>query len=148
MAPVKTLHNIALLLSTAALLLAGSLSLAEDPVPSGTLTLKETEVGLLLGGDWGKGTLAFDGKEHPFKLTGAKVGGVGVTVAEVSGKVYQLTNVDDFYGTYFKAEAGITGVEGKEGSWVKNNQGVTLHLTSESKGLALSIGVEGLKISK
>ena len=45
-------------------------------------------------------------------------------------------------------EAGITGVKGREGSWVKNDKGVSLHLTSKSEGLALSIGVEGLKISK
>jgi len=142
------LHNLVIFLSTFALLLASSLATAENAKPSGTLTLKETEVGLLLGGDWGKGTLTFNGKEHPFKMAGAKVGGIGITVAEVSGSVYELTNVKDFYGTYFKAEAGITGVEGKEGSWVKNHKGVTLHLKSESKGLALSVGVEGLRISK
>ncbi len=69
-------------------------------------------------------------------------------MAEVSGDVYNLTNVEDFYSTYFKAEAGITGVKGREGSWVKNDKGVSLHLTSKSEGLALSVGVEGLKISK
>jgi hypothetical protein len=105
-------------------------------------------VGLIIGGDWGKGTLVFDGAEHAFKLTGAKIGGAGVTVAEVSGDVYRLIKVEDFYGTYFKAEAGITGVKGREGSWVKNDRGVSLHLISKSEGLALSIGVEGLKISK
>lgn len=148
MATVKTLHKLVIILSAFTLLMIGSLASAADPEPSGTLTLKETEVGLLLGGDWGKGTLTLNGKEHPFKMTGAKVGGIGITVAEVSGSVYKLNAIEDFYGTYFKAEAGITGVEGKEGSWVKNSKGVTLHLKSDSKGLALSIGVEGLEISK
>ena len=106
MAPVKTLHNIALLLSTAALLLAGSLSLAEDPVPSGTLTLKETEVGLLLGGDWGKGTLAFDGKEHPFKLTGAKVGGTYASTA--ARKVFAST--DSFLRCTFSFSSGRVAI--------------------------------------
>jgi outer membrane immunogenic protein len=126
----------------------GSVALAEGDKPSATLTTKETEVGLIIGGDWGKGTLSFDGSEYAFKMQGAKIGGVGITVAEISGDVHQLENVEDFYGTYFKAEAGITGVVGREGSWVKNDKGVSLHLKSESKGLALSIGVEGLKISK
>ena len=143
----QTTRYIGVLLSTLAILLIGNYAAAEDVKPSGTLTLKETEVGLLLGGDWGKGTLTFDG-EHAFKMTGAKVGGVGVTVAEVSGDVYGLSKVEDFYGTYFKAEAGITGVKGREGSWVKNSKGVSLHLVAKSEGLALSIGVEGLKISK
>ena len=144
----NVVSNLPVFLAAMALLVLGNYAVAEDMKPSGTLTLKETEVGLLLGGDWGKGTLNFAGAEHPFKMTGAKVGGIGVTVAEVSGSVYKLTNLDDFYGTYFKAEAGITGVEGREGSWVKNSKGVTLHLKSDSEGLALSIGVEGLKISK
>ena len=144
----NTLRTLSVLLSTLALLLVGTWASAEDVKPSGTLTLKETEVGFLLGGDWGKGSLTFGGAEHAFKMKGAKVGGIGVTVAHVSGDVYKLTKVDDFYGVYFKAEAGITGVEGREGSWVKNDKGVTLHLRSDSKGLALSIGVEGLKISK
>ena len=139
---------VAALLAGLLLTAVGASAIAEDIKPSGTLTLKETEVGLLLGGDWGKGTLSFQGSEHPFKMGGAKLGGVGVTVAEVSGTVYELNNVDDFYGTYFKAEAGITGVKGRAGSWVKNSKGVTLHLKSDSEGLALSIGVEGLKISK
>ena len=144
----KSIRSFGILLSTLALLMVGGFAAAEDAKPSGTLTLKETEVGLIIGGDWGKGTLTFDGAEHAFKLTGAKVGGIGVTVAEVTGDVYSLANLEDFYGTYFKAEAGITGVKGREGSWVKNSKGVSLHLTSHSEGLALSIGVEGLKISK
>ena len=144
----KSIRSFGILLATLALLMVGGFAAAEDAKPSGTLTLKETEVGLLLGGDWGKGTMTFSGAEHAFKLTGAKVGGIGITVAEVSGNVYNLTKVEDFYGTYFKAEAGITGVKGREGSWVKNDKGVSLHLTSKSEGLALSIGVEGLEISK
>ena len=144
----KSIRSFGILLTALTLLMVGGFAAAEDAKPSGTLTLKETEVGLLLGGDWGKGTMTFKGAEHAFKLTGAKVGGIGITVAEVSGDVYNLTKVEDFYGTYFKAEAGITGVKGRVGSWVKNDKGVSLHLTSKSEGLALSIGVEGLEISK
>ena len=137
-----------ILLSALMLLVVSTSALAEDATPSGTLTMKETEVGFILGGDWGKGTLSFQGADHAFKLTGAKIGGVGITVAEVSGDVYNLNKVEDFYDTYFKAEAGITGVQGREGSWVKNSKGVSLHLTSKSEGLALSIGLEGLEVSK
>jgi hypothetical protein len=144
----KSIRSFGILLSTLALLMVGGFAAAEDAKPSGTLTLKETEVGLIIGGDWGKGTMTFNGAEHAFKLTGAKIGGAGITVSEVSGDVYHLANVADFYGTYFKAEAGITGVKGREGSWVKNDKGVSLHLTSKSEGLALSVGVEGLKISR
>jgi len=143
-----SIRGYGLLVAVLALLTWGGLASADDPTPAATLHLEETEVGFIIGGDWGKGTLTYDGEEYPFKLRGAKLGGMGVTKANVDGDVYNLTNVDDFYGTYFKAEAGITAVGGREGSWVKNDKGVSLHLKSDSEGLALSIGVEGLEISK
>jgi hypothetical protein len=128
------------------LIFAGTVT-AADPKPSATLTVKETEVGVLIGGDWGHGTLNFNGEPHMFHMTGAKIGGIGITVDQVDGTVYHLNKLEDFNGMYFKAEAGITAVAGREGAWVKNDKGVVLHMTSHSKGLALSIGVEGLKIS-
>lgn len=142
------IRNFGTIVAALVILTAGASAQAEDVKPSGTLKVKETEVGLIIGGDWGKGSLTFGGSEHPFKMTGAKIGGVGITQSDVSGDVYNLNDVADFYGTYFKAEAGITGVVGREGSWVKNSKGVSLHLKSDSEGLALSIGVEGLEISK
>jgi hypothetical protein len=50
----------------------GSVALAEGDKPSATLTTKETEVGLIIGGDWGKGTLSFDGSEYAFQNAGSQ----------------------------------------------------------------------------
>jgi hypothetical protein len=133
-------------IATAALMLTSGLSIAADEKPSGTVTIKETEVGFIIGGDWGHGTLNYEGTRHMFHLGGMKLGGAGVTVSEVDGDVYGLTDIKDFPGIYFKAEAGATAVEGGVGTWVKNDKGVSLHLKAQSKGLALSIGVEGLSI--
>ena len=144
---IKSIRSIILASVAASLLVFVGFAVAEDPKPSATLTVKETEVGVLIGGDWGHGTLTYNGEPHMFHMTGAKLGGIGITVAEVTGTVYHLNKLEDFAGVYFKAEAGITAAKGREGSWVKNDKGVALHLTSHSKGLALSIGVEGLKIS-
>jgi hypothetical protein len=144
---IKSIRSVILASVAASLLVFVGFAVAEDPKPSATLTVKETEVGVLIGGDWGHGTLTYNGEPHMFHMTGAKLGGIGITVAEVTGTVYHLNKLEDFDGVYFKAEAGITAAKGLEGSWVKNSNGVVLHLTSHSKGLALSIGVEGLKIS-
>ena len=134
-------------IATAALMLTSGLSIAADEEPSGTVTIKETEVGILLGGDWGHGTLNYEDAPHMFHLGGIKLGGVGVTVSEVTGDVYGLTDIKDFPGIYFKAEAGATAYAGGTGTWVKNSKGVSIHLKAKAKGLALSIGVEGLSIS-
>jgi hypothetical protein len=133
--------------ATIALMIVSSASIAgSHEGPSATVTIKETEVGLLLGGDWGHGTITYNGVNSMFHLGGVKLGGIGVTVSEVSGDVYGLTKIEDFPGIYFKAEAGATAVEGGVGTWVKNDKGVSIHLKAKSKGLALSIGVEGLSI--
>jgi hypothetical protein len=54
--------------------------------------------------------------------------------------------VQDFEGTYFSAEAGVTVGKGVGGLWLKNDKGVTMHLTSRAEGIALSLGVEGLSV--
>jgi len=65
------------------------------------------------------------------------------------GEVYDLNDIADFPGVYFVAEAGATlGDSGTAAIWLKNSKGVSLHMkTSEAKGIALSVGVEGLKIT-
>ena len=144
----RSIHRIGILLGTLALLLVAGVATAEEHKLSGTLTMTDTEVGLILGGESGSGTLTFEGNEYPFKVSGAKLGGTGVTKDHVTGKVYDLNNVEDFYGSYFKAEAGIAIAEGGASSWVKNEKGVILELTSTSEGLALKFGVEGFTIGK
>jgi hypothetical protein len=130
-----------------ALVVTGGLAIAaDDDAPTGSIIIKETQVGFLIGGDWGHGTLTFDGETHMFHMGGGKLGGIGVTVADVTGDVYHLTNIKDFNGTYFKAEAGATLVKGRIGSWVKNSNGVSIHLVQKTEGAAISIGVEGLRI--
>jgi hypothetical protein len=122
-------------------------SIAKDDTPSGTVHISEKEVGFLLTGDWGHGTLTFDGEKHMFHMGGAKIGGIGIADMKVDGTVYYLNKLSDFEGTYFKADAGLTLALGKAGSWLKNDNGVVIHLGANSKGLAVEIGVEGLKIS-
>jgi hypothetical protein len=122
-------------------------SMAKDDAPSGTVKISEEQVGFLLTGDWGHGTLSFDGENHKFKMGGAKIGGIGISKMKVDGTVYYLNKLSDFEGTYFKADAGLTLAVGKAGSWMKNDNGVVIHLGADSEGLAVEIGLEGLKIS-
>ena len=122
-------------------------SMSKDDPPSGTIEITETQVGFLLTADWGHGTLTFDGEKKMFHMGGAKIGGIGVSSMTVDGSVYYLNKLEDFEGTYFKADAGLTLAVGKAGSWMKNGKGVVIHLGANSKGLALQMGLEGLTIS-
>jgi hypothetical protein len=155
---MKTLQKLITSLVVVAFLLIGltacatssgskDMAKSHDETASGTLTIDETQVMFIVGGDMGSGTLNFQGKSYTFKTGGLKLGGIGVHKVHLTGDVYKLNNAADFAGTYFVAEAGITVVKGKGGFWFKNSKGVTLHMKASAEGVALDIGAEGLKIT-
>lgn len=129
------------------LLLSGQSFAADQDTPSGTMVIDETQVMALVGGDMGGGTLLLGDDSYSFKTGGVKLGGMGIHKVHMVGDVYHLNEVKDFPGVYVAAEAGITVVKGKGGIWLKNDKGVVLHLKASAKGLALNLGVEGLKIT-
>lgn len=130
------------------LLLSARTALSEDMTPSATIVIDETQIMWVVGGDIGGGTLQFQGESHKFKTDGLKLGGFGVHKVKLSGDVYELNNLDDFAGIYGVAEAGLTIGEASKGDTVmKNDKGVILHLKSAAQGLALDLGVEGMKIT-
>jgi len=130
------------------LLLSAGITLAEDQAPSGTIIIDETQIMWIVGGDIGGGTLDFKGESYKFKTDGLKLGGFGVHKVKLSGDVYNLENAADFAGVYGVAEAGITlGNASKGDTVMKNDKGVVLHLKSAAQGIALDLGVEGMKIT-
>jgi hypothetical protein len=132
----------------APLLLAAGIVQAEDQTPSGTILIDETQVMWIVGGDIGGGTLNFQGKSYKFKTDGLKLGGFGIHKVKLDGDVYDLENADDFAGVYGVAEAGVTlGNASKGDTVMKNDKGVILHLKSAAQGIALDLGVEGMKIT-
>ncbi len=135
----------------ALILLAGLIPVAfaaDEAKPSATVVIDETQVMLIVGGSSGKGTLVshFSSETRSFTVGGVKLGGIGIHKMHLSGDVYDLSNMQDFEGTYFSAQAGITVGKGVGGLWLKNDKGVSMHLTAGAEGLALSLGVEGLSV--
>jgi len=131
------------------LLLSGNVNAADEEVPSGTIVIDETQVMAIIGGDLGGGTLLLGDKSYSFKTGGLKIGGLGMHKIHLEGDVYNLDDVADFPGVYFAAQAGATLVKTGTGViWMKNSHGVKLKLkSSDEKGVALSVGVEGFKIT-
>jgi hypothetical protein len=129
------------------LLLSAKFALAEDKTPSGTIVIDETQIMWIVGGDIGGGTLNYEGKSYKFKTDGLKLGGFGVNKVKLTGDVYDLKKLEDFAGIYGVAEAGVTLGNASKGDFVmKNDKGVILHLKAGAQGIALDLGVEGLKI--
>ena len=78
------------LITVSILAFSGSLN-AADEKPSATVTMSETQVGFLLSGEWGHGTLQFKGEPHMFHMTGGKLGGIGYTKSEIQGSTLRVT---------------------------------------------------------
>lgn len=120
---------------------------APPMVESGTLEVEATQVRLLLGGSKGLGVLHFQGKDYNFKMTGASVGGVGVTKSKAVGIIYNLYNIKDFPGIYTGVGAGAVAVEGIGATNWQNSKGVVAKMYAESaKGLALNLGINSVSI--
>ena len=139
-------RNITRLLLAVIVMLVAVQAGAEDKIPSGTIHIEEKEVGLIVSGSFGKGTLNFKGSEYTFKVSGMKVGGVGVAKISAAGEVYDLYDLSQFPGTYVAGEYGITLGGGMGGMVLKKENGVYMHLKSTSEGIALSLGASGLTV--
>ncbi len=114
--------------------------------PSGSIHIEEWQVMAILAGNWGHGTLGYNGKTYKFKVTGMGVGGYGVDKLSATGEVYRLKDIADFPGKYSELRGGITLGKGVGGFYIHNDKGVVIKLKTHSEGVALSIGVEGFKI--
>ncbi len=91
--------------------------------------------------------LHFHGKSYPFKIGGISIGDIGGSKVRGYGTVYNLTSVDQFAGTFSKLDASATLVNGSGALRLKNEHDVVLELNTTSKGLQLSAGAGGVKIS-
>ena len=115
--------------------------------PDATVDLDEVQIGYLVMGTLGGGTLHYQGKDYRFKLGGLGAGGVGADKLKASGEVYGLKNPADLAGEYLDARVGIAAtVKGKGNLWLKNDKGVHMHLKSQLEGLALTLGADALTV--
>ncbi len=123
------------------------LAVAQAKKPDATLKLSEGTVAVGIGFSWGKGALAYQGKDYPVKVTGLSVGEVGVNRATAVGNVFNLKNLADFDGNYVAAGAEATVAGGAGVTAMKNQNGVVVELKSTTQGASLKLAAEGLKLS-
>jgi hypothetical protein len=120
----------------------------EGKSPSAFIEMHEVQAAYIGSGAGGGGTLFFDGREYPFGLGAAGIGGIGLSTVDASGDVYNLTRVDQFPGTYGQARYGFAiGTESGGDLWLQNEQGVILHLKAKRTGLMLTLGGDAVVIS-
>jgi hypothetical protein len=119
---------------------------AEDKKVDAVLKLTEGSVAAGIGWSWGHGTLTYKGKSYKVKVEGLSIGEVGMTDVKAKGSVYDLKSIEDFNGVYAAGGAGATAGKGKGATALTNAKGVSILLTSVTKGASLKVAAEGLKL--
>ena len=145
----STMRFAVLGLTLASLVTVTSIAPAQDKTSNstkGTVTLTSKSVAVGVGVSWGDGVLDYRGKKYKFSVKGLDVLDVGVSKVTAKGNVSNLTKVEDFDGNYVLTSAGATVGGGASTGALKNQNGVTMTLTSTNKGLKLSLAQGGVEV--
>jgi hypothetical protein len=131
--------------------LAGAPGTEDQEAPprvfSGTIEISSTSFAFIASAQTGGGTLEYEGMEHDFSIGGLGVGGIGIQTMNAVGVVYNMEKLSDLNGTYSQVRVGATVGKGKSTIGLNNSNGVYIELKSSNKGLALSTGADGVKIT-
>lgn len=122
---------------------ASSRSFAE----SGSVRIRVTNVGFIVGVGGGSGTLIFRGHRYPLRISGVSLGSIGVAGADLVGTASHLRTAADIAGTYSVASAGIAVAGGAKAATLQNSNGVVLALRGRQVGFAANLSVSGMTIS-
>jgi hypothetical protein len=136
---------IAAVLSGAALLLVGATGPSE--AASGTVRLKVSKGGFIVGVGGGGGTLNFRGKTYRLSVGGMSLGTIGVAQADLVGTASNLNVAEDIAGTYTAVSASVAVAGGAKVAQLQNGKGVVLKLQGKQVGFEASLNLSGLSLS-
>jgi hypothetical protein len=133
----------ALMVAAIFLTAAPSRSYAE----TGSVRLKITKVGFIVGVGGGSGTLTFKGKNYRLSIGGVSAGTIGAAGADLVGTASNLRTAADIAGTYTAVSGGVAVGGGAKGATLRNANGVVLQLQGRQVGFEASLSLSGLTIS-
>jgi hypothetical protein len=114
---------------------------------SGTVRLKVTKVGFIVGVGGGSGTLTFKGRQYRLTVGGVSAGTIGVAGASLVGTATNLNVPADIAGAYTAVSAGLAVAGGGKVATLQNANGVVLHLQGTQVGFEASLALSGMTIS-
>ncbi|MFN6961332.1 MAG: hypothetical protein ACK4N6_03740 [Rhodocyclaceae bacterium] len=114
---------------------------------TGTVRISQIQVAFIGSGQIGGGTLNFRGRKHDITVGGLGFGGVGASKLTARGSVYGLKRLEDFAGPYVQLRQGwALGDQGGGRLWLENSKGVILRLSTQRRGLQMTLGADGVLI--
>jgi hypothetical protein len=114
---------------------------------SGTIRLKVTKVGFIVGVGGGSGILTFKGKNYRLSVGGVSAGTIGAAGADLVGTASNLRTAEDIAGSYSAVSAGVAVAGGAKAVALQNSNGVVLKLQGKQVGFEASLSLSGLTIS-
>lgn len=115
--------------------------------PSASVAIEQVQLAFIGSAAMGGGVLRYRGKSYPIKIGGLGVGGIGASRLTASGSVYGLTRREDFAGAYVQVRSGwAIGDHGRGTLWLRSSKGVIMKLSTQRKGIALSLGADSVVI--
>ena len=128
-------------------LLAVCISLTPSLADTGFIRAVITKSAFIIGVGQGTGTLAFQGRSYPLKISGVAFGAtVGASRTTLTGHAFNLRAPSDIEGTYGAISGGSALVAGGGGALLKNDRGVELLLTGVKLGAEITVAVSGVRI--
>jgi len=114
---------------------------------TGSVHIKITKVGFIVGVGGGSGTLTFKGKHYRLSIGGVSAGTIGVAGATLVGTASNLRTAADIAGTYSAVSGGIAVAGGAKVATLQNSNGVVLQLHGKQVGFEASLSLSGLTIA-
>jgi hypothetical protein len=114
---------------------------------SGSVRLKVTKAGFIVGVGGGSGVLHFRGKNYRLSVGGVSAGTIGIAGADLVGTATNLHNPSDIAGVYSAASASIAVAGGGKVVTLQNSNGVVLTLRGRQVGFEASLSLSGMTIS-
>jgi hypothetical protein len=133
----------AFLVAAVILTAAPSLSYAE----SGSVSMRISKVGFIVGVGGGSGTLTFKGRHYRLSIGGVSAGTIGMASMNLVGTATNLRTAADIAGSYSVASAGLAVAGGGKVATLQNANGVVLQMQGRQVGFEASLAVSGLTIS-
>jgi hypothetical protein len=103
-------------------------------------------IDVVVGYQWGEGTLHYQGSDYPFSVSGLNVLAVGGTKIAATGEVYHLSKPEDFAGNYSGVAAGAALVEGGSTGVMQNHTGVVIRVHEQSSGAELKLSGNTMEV--
>ena len=114
---------------------------------TGTVRIDQLQVAFIGSGQMGGGTLTFRGRRYGITAGGLGIGGIGASRLRATGAVYGLKRLDDFPGAFVQLRQGwAIGDQGKGRLWLRNDRGVTMRLSTQRRGLQLTMGADAVLV--